>query len=287
MKSFLLHVVVILMFLASIFLVSYPFISNYLMGLNQNSKIESYEQEVQAIDEIDAGAARKDAEEYNKSLFGKAVLTDPFDPTIERAKDLEYENLLNPGNNSIMASVRIPAIDVNLPIYHGTSEEVLQVGIGHLQGSSLPVGGKGTHVILAGHAGLSTAKLFTDLSLIEEGDVFYIHCLNEILAYQVDQIKIVEPEDTRDLKIDPKQDYVTLVTCTPYGINSHRLLVRGVRIPYEETEEIAGSISKTSESVWMKEYKMALFIGSILFIIMLAIFVIVRKKATKKECKQS
>lgn len=287
MKSFFLHVIVILMFLASIFLVSYPFISNYLMSLNQSSEIETYEQELQEIADADIEKARREAEEYNKSLFGEVVLTDPFDASREQMEDVEYENVLNLGDDSVMASIRIPAINVNLLIYHGTSEEVLQKGVGHLQGTSLPVGGKGTHAVLASHAGLSSAKLFTDLNLLEEGDIFYIHCLNETLAYQIDQIKVVEPDEISDLKIDPEQDYVTLVTCTPYGVNSHRLLVRGTRIPYVESEEaIESDRTKSSESAWMREYKCALITGSIIFVIILFAFIIMKIKSRHRREKE-
>ena len=187
-----------------------------------------------------------------------------------------------------MGYVVIPKIDVNLPIYHGTSEEVLQKGVGHLQNTSLPVGGESTHAVLSGHTGLSSAKLFTDLDKLEEGNIFYIKTLGETFAYEVDQIKIVEPHETSDLLIESDKDYVTLVTCTPYGINSHRLLVRGTRIPY--TEEVEKEIKKEQKenvgSTWRDEYFKALAIGlgglAILGIIFI-IVVLIKKKGRKKE----
>lgn len=291
MKSFFLHIIVIVMVLISLLLLSYPFISNYLMSLNQSSEVEAYEQDMENIDDKDISFARKEAEEYNKSLFGKVVLTDPFDPGVEQTKDVEYEKLLNLSGNSVMASIEIPVINVKLPVYHGTSDEALKNGAGHLQKTSLPVGGKGTHSVITGHTGLSSARLFTDLNLLKEGDIFYIHCLNDTLAYQVDQIKVVEPNVTKDLKIDPQQDYVTLVTCTPYGVNSHRLLVRGSRVPYEEAKSVtANNITRESESTWMKEYKKALVMGSIIFAIILIAFVIIRfilKKRNKNTAHMS
>ena len=285
LKSFFLRIIGIFMFLISALLVCYPFISNYLMSLNQNSTIESYEQDMQLVDEEKLALARREAEEYNKNLLGKVVLTDPFDPGAESVKDAEYENLLNLSSNLVMASIEIPIINVNLPIYHGTSDLVLQQGAGHLQKTSLPIGGEGTHAVITGHTGLSSARLFTDLNLLKKGDTFYIHCLNDTLAYQIDQIKVVKPNDTNDLRIDSQQDYVTLVTCTPYGVNSHRLLVRGTRIPYTESEKSALSHIRESQSTWMKEYKRAVFAGCAVLAIVLVIFIVVRILCNKKRRK--
>jgi len=256
------------------------------MGINQSSEVQAYGQDMQKVDDEQILKERKEAEEYNKSLLGNVVLTDPFDPGIEPVKDYEYERLLNLSDNLVMASIEIPVIDINLPIYHGTSDEVLQKGVGHLQKTSLPIGGKGTHCVLTGHTGLSSASLFTDLNLLKKNDVFLIHCLNDTLAYRVDQIKIVEPDNTSDLRIDAEHDYVTLVTCTPYGINSHRLLVRGTRIPYEEKDElIAVGQSRAGESTWMSEYKKALWAGGIIFALIIITFVIVKIILKKRRRK--
>lgn len=287
-KSFIVYSIGVLLVLTSLFLLSYPFISNYLMGLNQSSEIQAYEQDIQKVDDKQISKAKKDAQEYNKSLLGGAVLTDPFDPGVEPVKDYEYEQMLNLNGNSIMASLEIPVISVNLPIYHGTTDDVLQKGVGHLQKTSLPVGGKGTHAVLTGHTGLSSASLFTDLNLLKKGDVFFIHCLDEILEYKVDQIKVVEPGETNDLRINPDEDYVTLITCTPYGINSHRLLIRGTRIPYEPNDEvIAGNMSRAAESTWMIEYKRALFFGGIAFAVIIIIFIIVKIILKKRKKQQT
>ncbi|MGN0537148.1 MAG: class C sortase [Acutalibacteraceae bacterium] len=291
MKSFFIYSFVILLILGSLFLISYPFISNYLMGLNQSSEIEAYEQEMQSVDDKQFAAAWEEAEAYNESLLGSVVLTDPFDPTAEIVKDYEYESLLNFSSNGVMASLEIPVISLNLPIYHGTSDDVLRKGVGHLQNTSLPVGGEGTHCVLTGHTGLSSASLFTDINLLKVGDKFFIHCLNETLAYEIDQIKVVEPKQTNDLRIDPSQDYITLITCTPYGINSHRLLVRGKRVPYVEGEEtLAAEQSRIGESTWMIEYKKALKVGGIVFAVILTVFIAVKiflKNRKKKIPKPS
>ncbi len=275
MKSILLRIVGIILFLISALLLCYPFISNYLMGFNQSSEIEAHKEDVHNLDNKEILIARSEAEAYNKNLFGTVALTDPFDPNANTETDVEYESLLNFSGNSIMATIQIPVINVNLPIYHGTSDEVLKKGAGHLKKTSLPIGGKGTHAVITGHTGLSSARLFTDLNLLKIDDVFYINCLDEILAYRVDSIKIVEPEETDDLRIVANQDYVTLVTCTPYGINSHRLLVRGVRIPYD-AQDIPAVETRESESTWMREYKKALLLGSIIFAIIIIAFYTVR-----------
>lgn len=184
---------------------------------------------------------KKEAEEYNQNLVNGTV-SDAFSVD-EDISDTLYESLLNINGDGIMGSVEIPSIDVNLPIYHYTKEESLKKGAGHLLGSSLPVGGESTHSVITAHRGLPGAELFTDLNLVKEGDVFYIHVLDETLAYQVDQILTVKPTETEALSIETGKDYVTLLTCTPYAVNSHRLLVRGFRIPYEE-ESYEASIEK-------------------------------------------
>lgn len=181
-----------------------------------------------------------------------------------------------------MGSIDIPSIGVDLVIYHGTEEETLQKGVGHLQGSSLPTGGIGTHCILSAHTGLSDKKLFTDLDQLEEGDQFYIHILGEIHAYQVDQIKVVLPDETEDLQINAQEDYVTLVTCTPYGINTHRLLVRGVRVPYvEQTRE--NEAEKHNAGSWQTDYLMAAAAGLILLVVTVITVLQVRKMRERRK----
>lgn len=174
----------------------------------------------------------------------------------------------------VMATIEIPCINMNLPIFHGTGEEALQNGAGHLSSSSLPVGGIGTHAVLTGHTGLSSKKLFSDVASLKEGDVFFIHILGDTLAYQVDEINTVLPENTEKLQIDPKQDYVTLVTCTPFGINTHRLLVRGTRIPYDEA--MGSDIGRSTDSTWNSEYLNAIILGALVMASILALFGLIK-----------
>ena len=213
-------------FLVGLGLLLYPTVSNWWNSRRQSQAIVEYTEQTSAMDEAHVAELLEAARQYNAGL---AADEGRFTPT--PADTTEYENLLDVSDTGIMGYLEIPKLDVSTPIYHGTDESVLQSGAGHLEGSSLPVGGKGTHAVLSGHRGLPSSKLFTDLDDMEQGDVFMIHVLDRTLTYQVDQIVTVEPYDMDDLAIDPDQDYCTLVTCTPYGINTQRLLVRGHRIP--------------------------------------------------------
>ena len=251
----------ILVFLAGISLLAYPVVSNLLYEKEQEELMEHYDSIAgEKITADEQAEELQECRDYNLGLLqGGVLLTDPFDMSQLDPSALPYAGLLNVDEEGGMAYLRIPAIDVELMIYHGTEEEVLQKGVGHLQGSSLPVGGAGTHCVLSAHTGLNDKKLFTDLDQLENGDLFYIHVLGEILAYQVDQIRVVLPEETEDLKINTREDYVTLVTCTPYGINTHRLLVRGTRVPYEEEREQSdGALRKGN---WLEQYRLAAFAG--------------------------
>lgn len=273
------HLIIIgLFFLAGLGLALYPMISNGYMGRHQASVVADYDEVSARLSQKKIKEELEKAREYNVSLLGNVVLTDPFDENGLQEQNKEYEDLLNLGGDGVMASVEIPDIDVYLPIYHGTSSEVLKKGIGHLQNSSLPVGGTGTHVVVSGHTALPSAEMFNRLSDLEIKDVFFIHVLNETLAYEINQIKVVRPEDISDLLIDKNKDYVTLVTCTPYGINSHRLLVRGIRIPYEENGEISESRDAAAEKnagLW----KVSLLIIALAGILLAAGFYIWKKRA--------
>lgn len=269
---------VFLLFGIAIALTMYPFISNWLFENKTDSVADAVEQAAQEMDDSEQQAALQAAREYNQVLAnGHVTLTDPFKEDVADEDLAEYESLLNLTDDGVMGTVEIPVIDVSLPIYHGTSESVLQKGVGHLHGTSLPVGGESTHTVLTGHTGLSKAKLFTDLTEMEEGDIFFLHVMGENLAYEVDQIKVVLPSELDDLKIVPGEDYCTLVTCTPYGVNSHRLLVRGVRTDYQEAVENPETFEdKEVESKWMEEYKKALLISIGCFIGCLVVLGIVR-----------
>ena len=238
MKRIIVNIIIALVFLAGLSVLLYPAVSDYVNERHSSRAIANYDSLVQDLSEEDYTGELQAAGEYNVYLTGFSNLSVAAATEMKR-EDSPYESLLNIDDNGVMASIRIPAIGVNLPIYHGTSEAVLQVAVGHYEGSSLPIGGESTHAILTGHRGLPSARLFTDLDRLEEGDVFYIKVLGEILEYQVDQIQTVLPSELDSLSITPGEDYVTLVTCTPYGINSHRLLVRGTRIEYDGNYEEA------------------------------------------------
>ena len=225
--------IVVLLFFIGVLL--YPTISDYLSRIHSSQVIQSYEKSVIGLDQETKDTMLKDAQTYNSSLIGKEELYDPF-MSIEKV-DKYYMSLLNSNGDGVMGYIQIPRIDVKLPIYHTTSEKVLQKGVGHLQGTSLPIGGKSTHAALSGHRGLPRSNLFTDLALLEIGDIFYMEVLGNTSAYKIDQIKIVLPTETKDLEIVDGKDYVTLITCTPYSVNTHRLLVRGIRIDYQKAIE--------------------------------------------------
>jgi sortase A len=219
-------------FLGGCALLLYPKVSQWLNSLHQSEIIADYTDSIGGLDDEAIEQELRRAKEYNEDLTEAVSMADPFEDesAVTGNGDFDdYANILNYTAEGVMGYIEIPKINVLLPIYHGVSSDVLSKGIGHLPETSLPVGGESTHAVLAGHSGMSNARLFTDLSKLSEGDTFYIHVYNKTLAYTIDQIKTVLPTDTSDLTISPYKDYVTLVTCTPIGVNSHRLLVRGTR----------------------------------------------------------
>ena len=237
MKKNIKFIAIGLLMLAGLSLLLYPLVSNTWNNYRQTQLISSYEEAIVVADEkgqIDYESEVLLANTYNTNLL-PCILPDSF-ATAEAAEeeDEEYMSCLNLNGDGIMGYVQIPKIGIKLPIFHGTSDEVLQIGAGHLEGSSLPIGGESTHSVLSAHRGLPSASLFTDLDLMKEGDHFYINVLDETLAYEVDQILTVEPEDTTALAVEDGKDLVTLLTCTPYGVNTQRLLVRGHRVDYVE-----------------------------------------------------
>ncbi len=235
-------------FLAAIFLLGvslllYPILSEYWNSLHQSQAIAAYMDAVEEMDNSSYEAMRNAAKAYNAALPEDEAR---FHPGKDGEK--EYEDLLDITGTGIMGYVEIPGISVSLPIYHGTDDDILQIAIGHIEGSSLPVGGPGTHCVISGHRGLPSSKLFTDLDQMTEGDIFMLRVLDETLTYEVDQIRIVEPDDLSLLALEEGKDYCTLVTCTPYGVNSHRLLVRGHRIE----NQTDGSLARiTADAVQM------------------------------------
>ena len=236
MKSKTSKLMIVIIFLAGLSLLLYPFVANQWNNYRQKQLISSYEQTVsqkEASNGIDYDAELKKAEAYNEALL-PSILPDSFAIADASEEDQTYMNTLNIAGDEMMGIVEIPKIDIKLPIYHTTKEDVLKQAAGHLEGSSLPIGGKSTHSVISAHRGLPSASLFTDLDQLKKGDHFLIHVLNKTLCYEVDKISVVKPEETSALAVEEGEDLVTLLTCTPYGVNTERLLVRGHRVPYEE-----------------------------------------------------
>lgn len=233
MRKRLPTILLVLVFLVGLSLLLYPTVSDYLNTIHSTRAITDYVEQVADLDNDLYAEILDSARAYNQTLRDR-----PWSLTLKEEDEIEeYQSQLNVGGSGQMGYIEIPKIDCLLPIYHGTSEGTLARNVGHLEGSSLPVGGESTHCVLSGHRGLPSAKLFTDLDQLEIGDTFVLYVLDEILTYEVDQIRIVEPQEARDVAIEEGQDYCTLVTCTPYGVNSHRLLVRGHRIENQPEEK--------------------------------------------------
>lgn len=236
MKSKTSKLMIGIIFLAGLSLLLYPFVANQWNNYRQKQLISSYEQTVsqkEASNGIDYDAELKKAEAYNEALL-PSILPDSFAIADASEEDQTYMNTQNIAGDEMMGIVEIPKIDIKLPIYHTTKEDVLKQAAGHLEGSSLPIVGKSTHSVISAHRGLPSASLFTDLDQLKKGDHFLIHVLNKTLCYEVDKISVVKPEETSALAVEEGEDLVTLLTCTPYGVNTERLLVRGHRVPYEE-----------------------------------------------------
>ena len=254
-RKTIIRIIIIVFFFAGLSLLLYPLISNEWNSYRQSRLISDYNAEIEKKEEagsLDYAEEMEKAVAYNESLL-PSVLPDSF--AVAEASDedseehQEYMACLNLTGDGMMGRVEIPKINVNLPIYHTTDEDILEQAAGHLEGSSLPVGGSSTHAVISAHRGLPSASLFTDLDQMEEGDHFLIHVLDEVLCYEVDRISVVEPSETQDLAVEEGEDLVSLFTCTPYGVNSHRLLVRGHRVPYDPAEiqgEEAGPIFGSS-----------------------------------------
>lgn len=264
----------ILILVVGLSLMLYPSLSNWWNEAHQSRAIAAYSQEVSKLDENRYDELWQQAWEYNRSLVGRenAYLLDD-------SQKAEYERLLDVSGMGIMGYIEIPSLKVSLPIYHGTEESVLQVAVGHLEWTSLPVGGESTHCVLSGHRGLPSAKLFTDLDRLVVGDRFRLGVLDQVLTYEVDQILIVEPQDTEALLIEEGKDLCTLVTCTPYGINTHRLLVRGHRV---ETEKDAKNVRVTSDAIQIEPYLVAPVVAAPILLVLLLGLLIPRRRNKRR-----
>ena len=270
-------ILLVVILLAGLSLLLYPSFSDYWNSFHQSRAIASYAEQVAQLDENQYDEIWSAAADYNASLAERSnayILSDE--------QKAAYEQLLNVSGTGIMGYIEIPSIDCSLPIYHGTDEGVLQIAVGHLEWTSLPVGGAGSHCVLSGHRGLPSARLFTDLDKLAVGDVFMLRVLDEVLTYEVDQILIVEPQDTDALQIEPGQDYCTLVTCTPYGINTHRLLVRGHRI---ENLEQAKTVHVTADAVQIEPMIVAPIVAIPMLLVLFAALMSPHRRKRKKEDK--
>lgn len=267
---------------ASIVMMFYPWISNFVNQHQADITVDNYKKKEKSLSEEQREEMWKKAQMYNADLAKNQVeLTDPFVESKSAIKSgLIYNNLLNIDKSGMMCYLEIPCINVNLPVFHGTAASTLERGIGHLEGLSLPVGGKSTHAVLAGHTGLNNAKLFTDLTEVKEGDLFFLHTLGKDLAYRVIETEVVLPEETQDLLIRKGKDLVTLITCTPYGVNSHRLFVTGIRTKYTPEEKENAKDDRSKDSQWMNAYKKAAIIG---LAIALAMIILLKGFSKVKE----
>lgn len=277
-KKNIISILLVLVCLAGLCLMLYPTVSDYWNSFHQSRAIAEYTETVADMDEEEIQKIWDNAIAYNEKL-AEGQNQDEIEYNLSDEALEDYESQLDISNLGIMGYIDIPKINCSLPIYHGTDEAVLQIAAGHIEWTSLPVGGKSTHSVISGHRGLPSAKLFSDLDKLEVGDVFTLSVLNETLTYEVDQIRIVLPEETDDLKIVPGQDLCTLVTCTPYGINSHRLLVRGHRIKNQ-----ALSIVVTSDALPVDKLVTALAIGIPLLLILWIVMMAAGEKRRKHSC---
>ena len=273
----------VIIFITGLGIASYPFISNMVAQRHASQVVKDYETNVEEMDEEKIDAMKEAAKKYNEQL-SNVVSVDDENENNEQGES--YADLLNIGES--LGYITIPKIDVNLPIYNGTSQDVLSKGVGHMEQSSYPLGGESTHCVLTGHRGLPSAVLFTDLDKLEIGDEFYLHVLDEILAYKVDQIKVVEPNESGDLEIIEGKDYCTLVTCTPYAINSHRLLVRGERTEYKGEQDKqtknqmqTGALTKRIVDVW--PWLLGAFLVAVLIETGIFFSILKRKKQDMEE----
>lgn len=284
----ILNVVFALMFVAGFLLLTYPTISDQWNTYRQSRLISSYEETVSTMEPEYFSEEWEKARAFNDTLTENNIYGDVFAGEDEDLEDTEYWSVLNAAGDGVMGYISIPKINVKLSIYHGTSDDILQTGVGHLDGTKLPIGGESTHCVLAAHRGLPSARLFTDIDQLKKGDRFYIHVLDEVLAYEVDQIyDMVDKDDMETLEsamsIVDGEDHVTLFTCTPYGVNTHRLLVRGVRVPYEGEEDVAATPTETMVRAVQDYYMLYLVLGlSVTLLVILILRCLIRPKRRKR-----
>lgn len=290
MKRTILIIIVILIFLAGIGVLAYPLVSSVINNMAVREGADTYRRAVEQIDKSEINAQFDEAEKYNESLH-RVILTDPFDAKSYGLIGENYSNTFTMSSDGVIGYIDVPKINVYLPIYHGTSLDILARGAGHLEHSSLPIGGKSTHSVISAHSAFPGETFFDYLTDLEEGDEFYIHVLDRTLKYEVDKISVVLPDDTAGLQIVDGEDYVTLVTCTPYSVNTHRLLVRGTRVPYDPSEDAvqsAANIRFADGHLFFLGYKLpyltvGLIIGGFVLFVAAVVTVIVMTRRSKKR----
>ena len=283
MKKRLPSILVGLLFLVGLGIMIYPTVSNQWNTYRQNKLISNYEKIVDDMSDEDFSQEWQNAQAFNETISGNNVFADVFGEKSKDSENSEYNRVLNMNNDGIMGYISIPEINIKLTIYHGTSDDVLQTGVGHINGSKLPIGGESTHCVLAAHRGLPSAELFTDIDQLQTGDKFYLHILDKVLAYEVDQIlPMVDKDDHQTLQnalsITEGQDYVSLFTCTPYGVNSHRLIVRGHRVEYNGEEDVKQSVGDRMLESIKNYYMLILVLGLSITILVIMRYVFNKKK---------
>lgn len=280
---------IILIFIAGVGVMSYPLVSSVINNIDSRSHVEEYTKTTKQMSSDETLEMFRQAEEYNNSLTNNVIITDPFDEEAYEKIGADYEDALNVDGNGLIGYIDIPKINVYLPIYHGTTDKILAKGAGHLQNTSLPIGGVSTHSVISAHTAYPGETFFDYLTDMEEGDEFYVHVLDRVLKYEVDSIKVILPEETDDLRVVKGEDYVTLLTCTPYSINTHRLLVRGKRVEYDDSKYITTGASAASfgdEGIFLLGYKIPYWAAALIivgFIALVAIIVIIFLRRSKKK----
>lgn len=295
MKKILPLIFVLLIFLVGVGVLAYPLVSSMINNMAFRGEAREYEKNIGEMDQERIDELLASAQAYNDSLH-RIILTDPFDEASYALIGENYTEALNVDGNGLIGYVEIPKIDVYLPIYHGTSIEVLSKGAGHLEHTAFPIGGTGTHSVISAHSAWPGQTFFDYLDTLQEGDEFYIHVLDQVLKYEVDKITVVLPHETKDLYVIGGEDHITLLTCTPYALNTHRLLVRGIRVPYEKpenNEKVVTSRSEYSEGqIYFLGNKMtytsvALCIGGFVLFVVIVAFLIVRVRRHSKNAKDA
>ena len=290
MKKILPIIIILIIFLIGVGIISYPLVSSVVNNIDMRNAAGSYIEKAKTMEPAEIKKQFDEANEYNQSLISNFILTDPFDEEAYKKIGDRYIKTFNTGSNGLMAYIKIPKINVYLPIYHGTSLEVLSRGAGHLENTSLPVGGIGTHSVISAHSAYPTETFFDYLTDLKKGDSFYIYVLDRVLKYEVDEINVVLPNDTSKLLIDKEKDYMTLVTCTPYSVNTHRLLVRGERVPYDPDEKDSeDNVITTEGSMFFFGYRLSywtiggIIVGFMLFVAVLSALIITIARGKKRR----